>query len=549
MERKSDLRVIKLLLLSCISFLTFTTSAQVWQWSIPVKSATKQGSTAYLWVPEKARRVKAIVIAQHNMEEISILEDAYFRAEMAKLSFAIVWVSPSFNHFFNFKEGAGDVLELFLQDLADSSGYEELGYVPLVPIGHSAAASWPYYLAAWKPGRLLCAISTSGQWPYFRHAQFAPDIWGVRNIDFIPCLETMGEYEAAASWGKEGLKERNEHPYMPLSMLACPGEGHFASSEKKNRYIAFYIKKAAQYRMPGGYTAHAPAQLKPINPTKTGWLMEKWEPGQEVRVNPAPVNEYTGDTAKAFWFFDEEMVRLTRDYQRQPLPARKPQLVSYIQKGEAVGQRNSHLQVHIPFFPLEDGISFVMRAGFLDTVPGESARPASWTGLPVGAALAHSNTPPAINRVAGPFVKINDSTFQFSLERGLEANARHYALTFAATHPGDKDFVQAVQQAEMIVPLKNTQGMAQQIDFPAIPDQKATISELPLKASSSMGLPVYFYIEAGPAFISNGSIVFTPIPRRAKRPVKVTVVAWQYGRSAAPAIQSATPVSRAFYLW
>lgn len=63
----------------------------------------------------------------------------------------------------------------------------------------------------------------------------------------MPCLETMGEYESAHTWSNEGLKERKEHPLLPLSMLACPAEGHFAYTPEKAQYIALYIKKAMHY--------------------------------------------------------------------------------------------------------------------------------------------------------------------------------------------------------------------------------------------------------------------------------------------------------------
>ena len=54
---------------------------------------------------------------------------------------------------------------------------------------------------------------------YHRDKWLCPDIWGERNINKIPCLETMGEYESAHTWSNEGLKERKEHPLLPLSML------------------------------------------------------------------------------------------------------------------------------------------------------------------------------------------------------------------------------------------------------------------------------------------------------------------------------------------
>src|SRR6202012_4052041 len=117
-----------------------------------------------------------------------------FRAALARLNFAGIWVSPPFDHLFRFNAGAGETFDGLMKNLAMVSGYSELTFVPVAPLGHSAAASWPYYFAAWNPGRTLAALSISGQWPYFRNPVFAPDIWGDRNIDFIPCLESMGEY-------------------------------------------------------------------------------------------------------------------------------------------------------------------------------------------------------------------------------------------------------------------------------------------------------------------------------------------------------------------
>ena len=74
---------------------------------------------------------------------------------MAELDVAQIWVCPSFNHGFDFTDGAWETLDGLLADLAEESGYKELSTAPLIAIGHSAAASWPYYLAAYKPERTL----------------------------------------------------------------------------------------------------------------------------------------------------------------------------------------------------------------------------------------------------------------------------------------------------------------------------------------------------------------------------------------------------------
>src|SRR5947208_700599 len=127
--------------------------AQVWQWSVPVQKARNAGARAFLWVPEDCRKIKAVIVAQNNMEEQSIIENPLFREEMRKLGFAEIWVSPFFDQLFRFNEGAGEIFNGMMNDLAEMSGYHELQYTPIIGIGHSATASWPYYFAAWNPGR------------------------------------------------------------------------------------------------------------------------------------------------------------------------------------------------------------------------------------------------------------------------------------------------------------------------------------------------------------------------------------------------------------
>ena len=579
------------------SALTYASvSTATWQWSVPVKGGRSNADArAWLWIPSSCKKVRVVIVAQNNMEELSILENPGFRQSMSDLGIAEMWVSPAFDHNFRFTEGAGEVFTKMMDDLADSSGYAELKYSPIIGIGHSAAASWPYYFAAWNPGRTLACLSVSGQWPYFRHPAFAPDIWSKgQNIDYIPSLETMGEYEAADTWSAEGLRERKEHPFMPLSMLACPAEGHFAATQKKIDYLALYIKKAVQYRLPDYDPLKGVPRLRPIDPSKTGWLMEKWRYNQAPTAAPAPVGKYKGEPAAAFWFFDEEMVRATEKYESAFRDQKAP-LLGYVQEGKIVRQRDTHLQVSLKFLPQEDGISFILKGDFLDTVPGESPRPAAWTGLPAGTRIGHpenavdhpgktvdypgktvdhpgdkvdhSNSGHAIHidRVTGPFIKINDTLFRLALEKddpslykdGSSSNkgggrpSRGYTLTFVANWPGDGVYKPAVQQAEMVVPFITIEGGEQHISFPAIPDQKAGTSSVNLAAVSDAGLPVYYYVLEGPAEVRGNTLYFSPIPPRSRYPVKVTVVAWQYGRSAEadgpnirPAIKTAASVQR-----
>jgi len=542
------------LLLFCTLLLSMGIFAQnaVWQWSELVRNAKNNNgiSRAYLWIPENCKKIRGVVFAQNNMEEQSILESRQFRDEMAKLNFAEVWVSPGYDLQFVFTQNAGETFTGIMNDLADVSGYNELKLSPIVYMGHSAAASAPYYFAAWNPGRTLACISVSGQWPYVRN-NFAPDIWGKdQNIDFIPCLETMGEYEAANTVSKEGLKERKEHPLIPLSMLSCPAEFHFSTTDEKNAYIAFYIKKAAQYRLPKNTPDGIAPQLISVDPTRSGWLVDRWRFNEMPTAKAAPVGFYKGNPDDAFWFFDEETALATEKYQIKHRN-KKPQLIGYMQGDTIVAQRNTHQQFNLKFEPEADGITFKIKTAFYNKVPDGSPRLPKWTELPVGASIGHSNSSASIkvDRITGPFVKLNDSTFRVNPRLGFWRQQHSYEFWFSATDMGDEEYKPAVQQAQMLVPPKNTEGLTQTIIFDSIADQKAGTKGIILNASSDKHVPVSFYVQEGPAILVNSNkLDLTKIPPRTHYPVKVVVVAWQYGNSNEPKLQTADQVTRTFWI-
>ena len=59
-------------------------------------------------------------------------------------------------------------------------------------------------------------------------------------------------------------------------------------------------------------------------------------------------------------------------------------------------------------------------------------------------------------------------------------------------------------------------------------------------------LPVSFFVRAGPAEIHGDELTFSRIPPRSKMPLEVTVAAWQWGRTSAPAVQTAETTEQTF---
>jgi hypothetical protein len=113
---------------------------------------------------------------------------------------------------------------------------------------------------------------------------------------------------------------------------------------------------------------------------------------------------------------------------------------------------------------------------------------------------------------------------------------------------GNETYQPTEHPAHINITIFNNAGLPQTIDFPKIPDPPPSTPSLKLHATASSGLPVEYFMISGPAEIEGDSVKFTPIPMRSKRPVRVLVAAYQWGRQEDPRIQSAGPVVREFFI-
>ena len=533
--------------LLALCFLTGAASAFAtaeWQWSIA------DGDTRlYLWIPPDCAQVRGVVFANHNMIEQGILEHAVMRRTLTRLGFAEIWAVPYFDATFDFNQGAGEHFERVMAALANESGYRELRHAPVVPLGHSACATFPWNFAAWNPGRTLAVLSVHGDAPQTTlTGNGKPRIdWGDRNLDGIPGLMVMGEFE----WWDDRLAPAFEfmakHPKTPLAFLADSGRGHFDYADRTVAFLAAFIEKAAAERLPVNAPLDQPVVLKPIDP-QTGWRVDRWRHEQAPAAPAAPYANYTGDPKDAFWCFDEAMARTTETLYAEQR-GKKPQLLSVTDGHQPIEKGNGE-PVTPRFIPEADGLTFRLTTAFLDAVPPDNSKATLWSGLPAGSPLGHATGggPIQLSRIVGPFVQTGPDTFALRFGRAeYTANRRNHDLWLVASHPGDAHYRSIVQQL-MVRANPNKDGAPQTITFPEIPDQPAGATSLKLAATSDAGAPVSYYVREGPAEIDGDMLRFTTIPPRARFPIKVTVVAWQFGRSADPKLQTAGRIERTFLL-
>lgn len=533
--------------------MTLVLGPSIWQWSVEIPGATaaEPGGTprAFLWVPPPCEQIRGIVVGQHGMQEETILENWIFRGTLESLNFAAIWITPALDLAFDVEAGAGKRFDAMLAALAEKSGYSEIATAPILPLGHSAAASFPWHFALWAPKRTLAVISISGEWPYPVDDQ--SPIARDTALAGIPCLVIFGEYEGALDRVAHGLKQRAADATLPLTMLSEPGGGHFDASAEKIRYLSFYLQDVAKYRLP----VNGGTELRFIDPEVQGWLVDGWRGDEPPRVPPAPVAEYA-EPEEAFWCFDEEhAIRTERFLARQR--GKRHALLGFVQGGSILPQvPGSHQQVTIPFLPIDDGLTFRLHGDFLATVP--QGRPERWTGLKAGSAINQPSDHKTIliERICGPVKHLSFDTFALRFDRTASTSPqRATEIWLAAIYAGNEQFRRSVQQGLLKIPARNTEGLAQLITFEPIPDQRArdlSKRTVPLVAHSNAPADhkalVRFYVREGPARVSDDghTLTFNSVPVRARLPLEVTVVAWQWGRGIEPKLQTAEPVTRTF---
>ena len=424
-------------------------------WSVELRryisNETGKAPVAYLWVPEGCKQVKAVMLSQQNMTEEAIYKNPRFQAKMKKLGVAMVWVAPAFNNNWDPNSGAQNIFEELMANLADNSGHLEIAKAPMIPLGHSAQATFPWNFAAWNPDRTLCIISFHGDAPRTNLCGYgAANVeWGRnRNIDGIPGLMVEGEYEWWEARVNPALAFRIMYPESCISFLCDTGRGHFDCGDRTADYIAKFIQKSLEQRL------NADGSLRKLNP-KDGWLAERFhsdmmgtdgadkgkapEIASDSRPQPAPYNIYKGDKHDAFWYFDKEMAELTEARYKETA-GKKVQYVGFEYQGKLIPY-NDKLQggMKLDLRNL-DGITFQLKAVYTD-----SSRRAT--------TQEHGKKKPHIEVINGPVKKVNDTTFKFyPYEAGWDNACRSFTCWLVAVADADGEYKGAVQPICIEIP-------------------------------------------------------------------------------------------------
>ena len=458
-------------------------SSSVYQWSVTSAPPDKDRmpGRAFLWIPEKCAHLRGVVVGQQNMLEEPIFECPAFREELAKADLGIVFIAPKQCGIWLFDDERSEWLKDILARLGEASGYGEMSSVPVAPIGHSALAMWPYFMSERWHARMFAGVSLKGAWADMSKSWGAPAVG--KGLSGIPFLLMNSEYEDAENRARLTRAFCNAYPDVPFSFCGEMGAGHFDWSDELARYLGIYFRKAAHARI-----KKRGAPLARVDPSRTGWLMERWRRRAAPSAKPAPVS--------GRW---PTRRRFSRNASAPRTRRRSSDTASRARSFPSVRRSISRCSYR-------SNPSTAWSSPSSPCSRKTSSRDAFRTGpdFPPGAKAPHPDDARSlfVQRICGPCARIAPNRYEIRFNRGSGMKLNEGEICFQAVFPGDGTYRRAVQQSR----LRFSQ---------------------PRKSS---GIHRY-YVREGAATVDavTGDVTYLALPPRAKRPHVVTVVEWEWG--------------------
>ncbi len=563
---------------------------RIYQFFVRCRETNRPNLGAYLWIPPHTPKIRAVMVGMHNALAINVLQSPPVRAVCRQHGIAQILMTPwakeigsvmlkDLNYDVTDPERTA-VYDRYLQRLADVSGHPELMAVPIVPLAHSAFCDFPFDAAMRRPGQCLGIMPIKAGLPdkYTFYAVGGkakspnPDL-SLRNVPIL-CIgsasqETVGWSPYPHGLSGAGLgsyrRDHDDNPgtnYEPRNELFGMSwdmmSGHFDMLPRNYQFVADWLNAVAAARLP----EKAGEPMKNLT-LRDGWLMNPQIPAAgdlpKDYPPPAPYLEFKGHRNQALWFPNEKLAR-TLFALGFSEPRKKIELFTFLDPaGKPISLAHGLLAtMPDPQALLHDDGLFTLTTHHFTTPPDicmvktkdhekhpEEAH--SYTNLlfPGKTTMPVSGIPLRFDAHGGAFELAHSE--QFEDERGVTETRltlrlkRHrmdpgpgFNMSFVRVfHEGDEEFAAAGRTCQISLSPPDAailkHAPAQTVDFPAVPDTSATSAKIELKAKSSTGLPVDYFVLKGPGIIQDGAFIPTELPVGVTKPMEVTVGAYQVG--------------------
>jgi hypothetical protein len=560
---------------------------------------------AYLWLPPEAAVIRAVMVGIHNGLPLPILQHPAVRAVCRRHGIAQILLTPHGSEIgpVMLKDLAFDItdpvrtaiFDSYLARLAELSGHPELASAPLVPLAHSAYASFPFDVAMRDPARCLALLPIKAGLPdiyaFYGATGKAASPDPSRHLGSAPILFLQSASQETVGWSAyprttgPSRAYRQDRPGHDGSTYAPRNElfgvhwdmmsGHFDLLPRNYEFVASWLDAVASARLPA-----SPGQLLRGLRRRDGWLINPAVPAAgplpAACPVPAPYADYTGDRAAAHWFPTRELAEAQFALHRDE-PRREVELFTFLDAaGQPLSLAHGHMaEVPKNSLPLDESGAFTLVTHAFTAPPaictakerGHEKKPDpacafSNVGFPGRDSLSVSNIPLLLDLNATPLELVRrevapdargvaSTRFTLRIVRTRFAPEVGYLQFYPRIyHQGDTRFAATGRSAKLEwgLPDLARSGPAQTVDFPPVADAPASSASVTLAATSSAGLPVSYFVVHGPGFVRDGAFIPADVPAGLKSPISVTVAAYQNGRYGGAPVRPSASVYRTFRL-
>ena len=365
----------------------------------------EEGQRAYIRLPRGHKDVKAVLYCHQNMTEEVLFRSSEFCGKMDELGVAMAFIQRGSQNW-DISDGCQERFEMIMKRFAEGTEHPEIEAAPIIPFGHSAQATFPWNFAAWNPERTLCVISYHGDAPRTNLCGYgrANLEWGrTRNIDRIPGLMIMGEYEWWEARLLPALAFQMMYPDSRISFLCDAGRGHFDLCQATQMYIAKFIAKSLEISRPEG-----------------GCRYSRWYEDGHVSSDPHEM----------FWYHDAEMVELTADRYAEH-DGKKMQYLSAMVNGQMlVYDPDKHIKLNVS----NSANEFTVTPVFVDETRNVLSD-------------NHADVKPRAVLISGPAIQVGENKFIYDPDYfGRDPKRLWTGITICVEADGDETFKPAVQE-------------------------------------------------------------------------------------------------------
>jgi len=267
-----------------------------------------------VWIPEGAKRLRAVMLIPENTDSKHVAEHAPMRAAATKHEMGMIYMR-------NFKTGVehwtdtttppdGKNILAMLVIVAKETGIKEFQYAPWVTFGKSSRGEFPFHTAWIFPKRVIASLTYHGETPTWP----VPD-WVKLDGETIMSVNANGEVEWGGTWFNHVrpslLNYRSQKSWLSHQTVA-KGVGHGdyvdghgsegwgkkfpgkVSTLQVWDYLAKFTDKALELRLPKDvYPTTGPITLNQVDETK-GMVADPYAVEETFMVPHLPLREKDG---------------------------------------------------------------------------------------------------------------------------------------------------------------------------------------------------------------------------------------------------------------